>query len=212
MDPMASGLDGPVVIVCEGPADARLVRRLIDREQLEGCVTHEAKGFQNFHRVVTGIATSSDRRKLQRLAIICDNDTDPNGRWKNACDALKEEGFVVPCVHGQIADGDPSTAVFMVPTEGVHGALETLLVGAVLEKQPDINDCLNELERCGTGCTEWDDVKKAKMRLQVAIAITCKDDPSSGAAHIWSKKHNPIDVESAAFDELAKFIRTVATF
>ena len=53
-------------------------------------------------------------------------------------------------------------------------------------------------------------MKRAKMQFQTAVAVTCKDDPSAGAAHVWSKTHNPVPVASPVFDELAAFLRRAA--
>lgn len=207
---MAIQFSQPVVAICEGPADAHLIKRLIERENLAGYFVHETHGYQHFSRAVTAIATSSDRAKLQRLIIIGDNDLEPDARWHNARDALAAEQFPVPNAIGEIANGEPSTAIFMVPGAGLNGTLETLLVEALIENKPEVGPCLTGLEACAAHCAEWDEVKRAKMRFQAAVAITCRDDPSAGAAHIWSKAHNPILATSTAFDGLAAFLRAVA--
>ena len=99
----------------------------------------------------------------------------------------------------------------MMPSADRAGALETLLVEAILEERAGLAECLRQLDECpATDCEEWDAVKRAKMQFQTAVAITCKDDPSAGAAHIWSKTHNPVPVASPAFDELAMFLRRAA--
>lgn len=99
----------------------------------------------------------------------------------------------------------------MMPTAGRSGTLETLLVKAVLQQREGLAECLRQLDKCSaTDCDAWDVVKRAKMQFQTAVAITCKDDPSAGAAHIWSKTHNPVPVASPAFDELAAFLRRAA--
>lgn len=209
---MPISYNGPVVVICEGPADAKLIKRLIEREQLNlnGFYIHEARGYQNFGTVVTGIAGSSNRMNLRRLVIVGDNDTDPAGRFDNACNALQREGFPIPPEPSQITAGDPSTAIFLIPQAGVIGALETLLVAALLEGHPEVEECLRRLEECPTGCGGWNDVKKSKMRFQAAVAVTCADDPSAGAAHIWSKAYNPVNAASTAFNELATFLVAVS--
>ena len=143
--------------------------------------------------------------------IIGDNDTDPAARWQKARDALTLEGLPAPDHHAEIANSTPSTGVFMVPRANTAGALETLLVEAIIREREDLAGCLQQLDECpATDCDEWDAVKRAKMQFQAAVAITCRDDPSAGAAHIWSKTHNPIPVDSPVFDELAEFLRRAA--
>lgn len=209
---MPISFNGPVVVICEGPADGKLIKRLVEREELDldGFYIHPANGYQNFGNAVSGIAGSSDRTKLRRLVIVGDNDIDPVGRFNNACDALQGEGFPIPSEPCRITEGDPSTAIFLMPQTGVFGALETLLVSALLEGHPEVDECLRRLEECPTGCGAWNEVKKSKMRFQAAVAVTCVDDPSAGAAHIWSKAYNPVNAASAAFNELATFLVAVS--
>ena len=143
--------------------------------------------------------------------IIGDYDTDPAARWQKARDALTLEGLPAPDHHAEIANSTPSTGVFMVPRANTAGALETLLVEAIIREREDLGECLQQLDECpATDCEEWDAVKRAKMQFQTVVAITCRDDPSAGAAHIWSKTHNPIPVDSPVFDELAEFLRRAA--
>ena len=76
--------DGPIYVLCEGPADLRLVTRLIERENLEGFSVNFAKGYQEFERHVKPLRVSPDWRKLSRLLIIGDNDVMPAQRWQSA--------------------------------------------------------------------------------------------------------------------------------
>ena len=206
--------DDPVYVLCEVPADAHLVKRLLQREELEGVSVNYARGYEKFAQHVRGLRTSSGWRKLKRLVIIGDNDTRPTARWQNARDALTDEGLPAPDRPTDIADGThggPSTAIFMVPGAGRLGALETLLVQAILLERAGLAECLQQLDECrASDADEWDAVKRAKMQFQTVIAITCRDDPSAGAAHIWSKTHNPVPVASPMFDELAAFLRRAA--
>lgn len=206
--------EDPIYVVCEGPADVRLVRRLLERENLTGFSLNFAKGYQNFGKHVRGLRASSDWRRVKRLLIIGDNDNHPATQWRNAHSALTEEGLPAPETPGRIVDGTrdrPSTGIFMVPSAHSVGTLETLLVEAILQGREGLDDCLQRLDTCPvTDCDEWDAVKRAKMQFQTAVAVTCRDDPSAGAAHIWSKTHNPVPVDSPVFDELAEFLRRAA--
>ena len=192
----------------------RLVKRLVQRENLDGFSVNFAKGYQSFATHVRGLTASSNWRRVRRLLIIGDNDTKPTARWQNARDALANEGLPVPDRHADIADGTqhtPSTGIFMVPSADTDGALETLLVQAILQEHAGLDECLRQLDACpATDCDGWDAVKRAKMQFQTAVAIECRDDPSAGAAHVWSKTHNPVPVASSAFDELAAFLRRAA--
>ena len=58
-------------------------------------------------------------------------------------------GCQPPDRHAQIADGThgrPSTGIFMMPSADTAGALETLLVEAILQKRGNLGDCLRQLD------------------------------------------------------------------
>ena len=207
--------DEPIYVLCEGPADVYLVKRLLQREGLvEGFFVNHAKGYQRFAEHVQGLTTISNWRKVKRLLLIGDNDTDPTSRWRNAQGALTKERLPAPDSPADIVDGahdQPSTGIFMMPSANTVGTLETLLVQAILKEHKGLDECLQQLDECpATGCDQWDAVKRAKMQFQTAVAITCRDDPSAGAAHIWSKTHNPVPIGSPVFGELAAFLRRAA--
>ena len=206
--------DDPVYVLCEGPADVRLVKRLLLRENLNGFSVNFAEGYQKITKHVQALTTSSDWRRVKRLLIIGDNDTRPAARWRNAHGALTAERLPAPDHPGDIVDGTlnkPSTGIFMMPSADAVGALETLLLEAILREHEGLAECLQQLDECSaTDCDGWDAVKRAKMQFQTAVAIKCKADPSAGAAHIWSKRDNPIPVASPVFDELAAFLRQAA--
>ena len=158
VDPFRFG--EPIYVLCEGSADARLVTRLLKREDLEGFSVNFAKGYQRFVAHVQALTASSDWRKVKRLLIIGDNDTKPAQRWQNAKDALTDEGLRAPDQHAEIVNGThdgPSTGIFMMPSADKHGALETLLVQAILQKHEGLAECLQQLDECPASyCDGWD--------------------------------------------------------
>ena len=162
--------DDPVYVVCEGPADVRLVRQLIRRENLDGFSVNFSQGYERFARHIRGLTTSSDWHKLKRLLIIGDNDTQPAARWQNARRALMGEGLPAPDNPADIVDGEherPSTGIFMMPSAHAFGALETLLVEAILQAHEGLAECLQRLDGCpATDCDGWDTVKRAKMQFR----------------------------------------------
>lgn len=206
--------DEPIYVLCEGNADVRLVKRLLERENLKDFSVNVAKGYQNFETHVRALTTTSSWHRVRRLLIIGDNDTNPTARWQNARNALRNEGLPAPDHPSDIVDAPnskPSTGIFMLPTANTDGALETLLVQAILQEHEGLAECLQQLDDCpATDCAGWDAVKRAKMQFQTAVAIKCRDEPNAGAAHIWSKKNNPVPATSPVFDELAAFLRQAA--
>ncbi len=202
---------GPIHVICEGAADVALINQLIKRDRLTGFSVDYTQGYQRFKDGVTALTVSSDWPRIKRLVIVGDNDQNPASRLRNARRALLNEGLKAPDTPGVVLAGSPSTAIYMMPREGEKGALESLLVEAVIQERPGLDQCLRRLDECAvTNCRDWDAAKRAKMQFQAAIAITCRVDPSAGAAHIWSKKPVPISIKNPVFDELAGFLRRVA--
>ena len=203
--------DEPIYVICEGRADAALICRLVRREGLTGFSVNYTGGYQHFAARVAALRTSSDWKKLKRLVIVGDNDLRPRHRLNNARRALLNEELVAPDAPSTIVNGSPSTAIYMLPRANEPGALESLLMEAVLRERPGLGECLRTLDECAaTDCRDWDAVKRAKMRFHTAVAVTCHDDPSAAATYIWSKRHKPASIESTVFNDLAEFLRRVA--
>jgi hypothetical protein len=209
--PLLIDASGSILVVCEGGADARFLKKMIERENLTGFRSiHFRDGYTAFGRIVEGLVGATEFEATKRVVIVGDNDTQPNARFKNAADALTRNGLVAPATPGIIEGGTPSTAIFLLPSAGQVGVLETLLVGALFEKHPHAQECVDALIECSDDCGTWDVGKLAKARFASGIAITCKKDPSVAAQWVWSDKGDPIDPASTVFDEVANFLRAVA--
>jgi hypothetical protein len=201
--------DGPYYVACEGDGDAAFVEHLLKHCGLAGFAVKPSQGRTRFEGHLCGVATSSDRRRLRCLVVLADNDDAPTTRFEGVQRALNAAGFPVPDRPQVIVPGSPSVGVFMVPSAGRIGALETILLEAVDDADPGLRRCVDEFVDCQANVKTWSLVKQAKMRLHASIAATCVEDPGAALSRVWNKTGNPIPLHSGRFNELAGFFGEV---
>jgi hypothetical protein len=144
------------------------------------------------------------------IAIVRDTDLNADDAFQKACTGYAKP-FIAPKAPFVIERGKKRTAVFLIPGKDKTGALEHLLFEAVLVTHAPLVECIKRFEECSIQVAEWSDNKKAKLRIQCAIAGFCKGDPTSSLAYIWHRADNPIDIASPVFKELADFLTAFST-
>ena len=204
--------ESPFVIVCEGFQDAGFVCALLRRLHIANCdVTFPKKkrdGANGEQGIPAMVSLLSAVPSIIGIAIIRDSDEDANQSFSKACAAYvkpfdpPKEPFVVE--RGK----HKTTGVFLMPGRGKTGALEHLLLEAVFATHEPLADCVNALEVCNQRAANWNENKKAKMKMQCVIASYCQDDPGCSLGFIWHKGiDNPIDITSPVFQLLADFLK-----
>lgn len=202
----------PFYIVCEGAGDAAFLQALLTSRGVPSGAFQiaEAEGYTQFQRHFDAVMTSPDRSLVTRFAVVADNDDVPATRFANVQMALQNAGLPVPPAPETIVPGPPVVGVFMLPTMGVPGALETLLMDAVVGTTEEIGQCVDAFRTCVAAPGAWGPSKIGKMRINSAIAACCIEDPSASLAYVWGKVGNPIPIESVAFEPLAAFLQAVS--
>ena len=96
--------EGPIYVLCEGPADVRLVTRLIEARILKA-LGEFREGIKN-SRATSRLMRAARLAQAESPLIIGDNDVTCGQRWQNACDAAREDcrnpresGRTCPTVH-----------------------------------------------------------------------------------------------------------------
>jgi hypothetical protein len=199
--------ESPFVVVCEGFQDSGFICALLKHLHIENCdVTFPKKkmGKSGISEMVRLLVAESG---VKGIAIVRDADGDPDGSFAEARDAFVDP-FEKPKESCVIHRGKHRiSAVFLIPGKTKKGTLEHLLFEAVSASHADVAKCVKDLEACARNMAAWDENKKAKMRMQSAIASFCEDDPGCSLGFIWHKKaDNPIEIASPCFKELADFL------
>jgi hypothetical protein len=216
--------DGPNIVVCEGLGDVHFLKHLLDVRGIEpfeiGCPTQAQEGIladgkPGIVEYLRAIRVNRTRAAngLRSVAVMVDSDTDPHSRMQDAVNWLTNAGFVAPDkpFRWTIEGAEEHTAILLMPgmSGGVlrEGTLEHLLWELVEEVAPNTYKCIEEFAACLANQTDWSDNKKAKMRVQAAIAGRCKTDPASSLAWVWSKDASIFPVDHAMFDFIANVFR-----
>lgn len=200
--------DSGRVIVCEGFHETGLVCALLRHLNIDNCdVTFPKKkdgkdGIADMVRLISAIP------HVTGIAIVRDADTNAQGAFEEACTAY-EAPFDVPQQPFVVMRGrHKTTGIFLMPGKDRTGTLEHLLLDAAFATHQPLAECIAALERCNQRSQNWAENKKAKMRMQCAVASFCEDDPQCSLGFIWHKgADNPLDIASPVFDELGGFLR-----
>lgn len=205
-------INKPVFVICEGGADEQMLERVAAREGITTMQFYDAKGCGKFEEVVRVVKATTGYDQVRRLVLVGDNDADLTRRWRGAKNALVANGFAGPSAPGELTTGSPSTAIYMLPSAVRVGALETLLLDALLEARLDIWRCLDDLFDCVPSAATWTVSRQDKARLMTALAMTIKD-PCAGPQYHWrSENRSPILASAKAFDRVAEFLKRAAEF
>ena len=217
----------PSHILCEGVSDANFIAKLMEyhgidattwdiaypqkeSEQFPG--VYQSTGVSGYKAHLEGLETIGQAKRISRLLVLADNDTDPAASFKGIRTQMKGADFDSPKTAGEVmvANGR-ATAILMLPGNGDPGCLESLLLNAVLAARPELQRCVDDhCQCCSPNFAEWSISKQAKSRLHSLISGCCDSEPASALAYVWGKRGNPIPIESPAFNWIADFIRSFA--
>jgi hypothetical protein len=199
------------LIICEGASDCRFLTLLLERRQITGFQVvrpaNSKDGFENRLRVIR--ASEDDLAKIETIVLITDNDDDPAAAFNRIARQVRQAGqYPIPAQPLTVARKTdyPDIVIVMIPWEGIEGGLETLILEALADKEPDVRKCLEEYLNC-TPARDWNSNKQAKMLLVCMIAGICKGNPAGSLTYLWNTENNLLDlIDHSCFDRLANFL------
>lgn len=207
------------LIVCEGGADKAFLCELIRKRglpdfQVEFPIREGDKtgGWSKYEHFLKSIKTNEGFiSKVRALLVVADNDDNPRKRFAEIRAQLQAAGgYGVPEEPLQVARSArdlPDVVIMMIPLRDQPGALEAMLLPAVYDKWPALKGPLDKYLGVSPA-NDWDDRRKAKMRMQCVLAATCKEDPNTPLRWIWKRNqeyHIPVDHNS--FDGIARSLQ-----
>lgn len=211
----------PNHLLCEGPSDVAFFERLMADRGLPTdpwditSPRGKLSGVSAFTAHIQGLFTSGDIGNIERLLIVADNDTNPSGNFTGVRRQVREGGVPVPNKPLETArDESPtrlSVAILMLPWAGEQGCLETLLLEAAMDSNPNLNACISAFLGCcsGNDISTWSISRESKSRIHALIAAVCKE-PACALQYVWAKDGNPIPIRSTRFDRIARFVADFA--
>ncbi len=205
--------ESPFIIVCEGFHDVSFVCALLRHLKINNCdVTFPKKlreGGNGKDKIVETLKGLAGRTAgLLGVLVVWDADNSPDDSFRAAQDAFKFDGapFYPPPTPFTVRPGRIKTAIYMMPGAGRSGSLEHLLFEAAADNQPKAAGCVDQLCQCAEiDSGDLSENDRAKLRLATMIA-TCFEDHTCSLGWVWSKKRNPIPIDSRRFKDFSDFI------
>ena len=174
-------LDGPTYVLCEGESDRAFLEMLISEYELVGIEVGSPQDSNRFGKDafpvhLLGLATSESYQRIENLLVIADNDDDPAAAQSACQAALREIGYEVPNPPA-VLESDKKVAIHMLPSLGVTGGLEQLILSALFEVNPGLRACIDDYSKCTGRVGSWTANPRAKMEMVCIIASHCQDNP-----------------------------------
>jgi len=207
------------LIVCEGGADKAFFQELIQKRSLpdfqvqyplrKGDVTG---GWTKYAHFLNDIKTNEGFiRNVKAILVTADNDDDPPTRFSEIQEQIRRAGgYGVPDAELQVARSAgtlPDIVIMMLPLNGTPGTIESCLLPSALSKWPELESPLEEYLRCSPA-NDWEDRKKAKMKMQCVLAATCRQDPNTSISLLWGRPEDyHIPVDHTCFDGIANILQ-----
>lgn len=178
-----------------------------------------ASGVDGFGEILEGLhaAKGLDQRRL--VLVIADNDGDPRKRFGQVCTQIKNAGrYGVPTkprnVVPPIADVDigviPDIAVLMLPWDGEHGCLESILYASGSDKNPKLAACVEKFASCAK-ITTWDAQRIAKFKARCMLSATARVNPEIPLGQAWrGDSGQPFPVTFSGFGKIVRYLKRIS--
>jgi hypothetical protein len=166
-------------------------------------------GKSGFKEHLRGMRLFIERRQVDRVVVIGDNDDDHSAAFTDVKKGFSDAGgyptIGAPAVAVHAAG--LHTGVLLLPATGENGCLETLLLKSTL-RVPVSQDCIDQWRDCiGFQTAPRNPYHKFRVRAIIEAAIRSKPDLS--LSDIWTNGNCPFDPADPAFNWVADFLRAV---
>jgi hypothetical protein len=148
------------------------------------------------------------------IVILADNDDAPGASFDNICNQIrtapKTRGWAVPTAPATKERGNPSVSIWMFPSAGQPGCLETLLWEAIRNQRGHQANvaCVEAACRC-SGADKWTQSRLDKAKVRNFLSLVCENNPSVSFNNLWRDFPHLIPVMQTAFNSVADFLRSI---
>lgn len=210
--------------LCEGNEDAALIRALagsvprniqpFDVSPINDLVDKKGNGGFEDAIISSDILTGFDG--VDDVIIVSDNDDDPTlsfGRVRSQLkkaidDANVQREWALPDAPGIRVAGSPSVSIWMWPSAGQPGCLETVLWQIVQRKYAAQAACVEAALLC-SGANNWAVSKRDKARIRCFMSLMVKKNPALALSLAWRDEAQLFPVDSKEFTPVAQFLASV---
>jgi hypothetical protein len=190
------------LILVEGKDDRTIVAAMIKYEDLPNFQVHHMWGKSTWAARVGAIVRQPEfHLNVRTLGLMRDADENADAAWDSCKGTLIQNSLPVPDAAIQLAEGNPSTAVMIVPSRAGHGALEELCIDSFDSERLACVDRYFDCVSSGSSSAT-----KVKARVQVYLA-----GMGSAPRDITIAAQNrELDMGNSAFDELRQFVHQLS--
>ncbi len=193
----------PVLVAGEGDDECSFVVELCRQYSLAGVQAFPYDGRDSLPDFQA--AAQPQLRRIRTLVVLRDSDGDAKGAFASVAGCLERARLPVPSEHGVVADGAPSTAIWMLPDEHRGGTLETACWDALLDdpERPCVEQFITCIEK--SRGSRVADPFKAPIRARLATRERAETRVGVAA------KLGSLPLGSKSFAPLAEFLRKVVS-
>lgn len=210
--------------LCEGNEDAALIRALVqsvprnikpfDVSPINDLV--DSKGNGGFEEAIIGSDILTGFEGVDDVVIISDNDDDPaksfgkvRAQLKKAIDESNvRRNWALPIAPGVRVVGSPSVTIWMWPSPGRAGCLETVLWEIVQRKYQTQAACVEAALAC-SGADLWAIGKRDKARIRCFMSLMVKKNPALALSLLWRDQAQLFPVNSKEFTPVSRVLAGV---
>ena len=163
---------------------------------------YELKGFLGVM-----VKQSGFHDTVRMLGIVRDAETSAQGAFQSVQSSLRNAGLPVPAHPGEPAGAAPAVNVLILPGDGDHGMLETLLCRTFADTAAD--RCIDDFFRCIEGSEAGAEARirnPDKARAQVFLATRKRPHVSVGVA---AQKRYWGEFDHDAFRGICRFLSSL---
>jgi hypothetical protein len=212
------------LILCEGVEDAAVIRQLIKSRVLGISVDIRANadwpsnggGDGGFAAAISAAEANHGFRNIKKILLVADNDHDPAEKFKNIQQQIDKaytdpglsKQWPKPSQPAKFTGGKPAVAVWMWPSAGQHGCLETVLWPAIQQKYPQATPCVDAAMAC-SGSANWSLSKRHKAAVRCFFSLACEKNPGATLAAIFQDVATAafVPLEHASLNPMANFLQ-----
>lgn len=159
---------------------------------------------------ITGFTNVAD------VVILSDNDDNPQDSFdnvrkqiddaKNMGDLSRNWGQATTPTNK--SPGDPSLSIWMWPSAGTPGCLETLLWSVVQNTRAQEAACVEAALKC-SGANQWPVSKLDKARIRCFLSLVCRRNPAITLGTLWRDAPTLISLNRNEFDPIYNYLASI---
>lgn len=170
-------------------------------------------GNTGFEKAIIGSETLRGFENVEHVVVVADNDDSPVNSFNQVNEQLKKaksernikRDWAIPIQPGVKTTGDPSVTIWMWPSAGEPGCLETLLWKIIKAKYQSTSLCVESALQC-SGAHSWPISKLDKARVRCFISIYCKKNPALSLGYAWRDVPDLFALDNEEFDEFSQIL------